>query len=541
MRYVNFDLELFNYSDARNIESFAVRVVSSPAGQQKLSQADVVQLPLDARTLIRRLERRGIDQPGILRLGAMLGDALFPPSVRRLYENSRNKLKENQGLRVRLRLDHFALANIPWEYVYVPRPDGQASVLEGFLALDRHMSIVRFEVLDQPTPRLAPTGGPLRFVGVMSSPVNLEPLRLDRERAMLEQALGTVMAIQATIYENASTDMLIDAFSQPAHIFHFAGHGAFEPTGVDAAGSREGKGVLYLENRERQAVPVPAEHLALILQRRDVRLAVLGGCQTGQRDSVNAWTGVAPALVRAGIPAVVGMQHRILDISAIAFNRQFYLTLAEGHEVDFAVHQARLAMMTGATSDNRDWGVPVLYMRSDDGVLFPPPEPEPGLPAARAVGSAKRAAGPTNTIVDSVSTLRKPTPKSGGKNPLPPPRKIGGDAQPGVFRGAGAAQTAPDLILIDPGLAIDRRAQRAENIGARAPAQPLALRVQLGEALFQRFHIGEIELLCGQLGVDFDAIPGDTRLLKARGLIDLMDRASRLHELSAAMRARKRI
>jgi hypothetical protein len=533
MRYVNFDLELFQYSDARSIESFRVRVLSSPAGQQKLNQAEPVQLPLDARTLIRHLERRGIDHAGLLRLGTLLGDALFPASVRRLYENSRNKLKENQALRVRLRLDHFALANIPWEYVYVARPDGQVSVLEGFLGLDRHTSIVRFEVLDQPTPKLAPTSGPLRFVGLMSSPANLEPLRLDKERAMLDQALGTVMAIKPVFYENASTDMLIDAFSQPAHIFHFAGHGAFEPTGVDASGSREGKGVLYLENRERQAVPVPAEHLALVLQKRDVRLAVLGGCQTGQRDSVNAWSGVAPALVRAGIPAVIGMQHRLLDTSAIAFNRQFYMTLAEGHEIDFAVHQARLAMITGAAGDNRDWGVPVLYMRSDDGVLFPPPEPEPGLPPARPIGAARSTA-----VHDGLAPVLRQASgkaKSNTKNTLPPARNIGSGPQNGAFRGmAQATQQAPDLVLIEPGIAVDRRVRVTAQ-----PLAPLSLRVQLGELLFQRFHIGEIELVCGHLGVNFDAIAGDTRLLKARGLVDLMDQHNRLHELAAAMRTRK--
>ncbi len=513
MRYLNFDLELVHYSDKNNVESFSVRVVSSPAGQQKLSKADVVQFPIDTRTYIRMLEKRGLDRAGIFRLGTILGDALFPPSVRRLYENSRVKLKENTGLRIRLRLDHFALANIPWEYAYVPRPDGQTTGYEGYLGLDRQVSIVRFEELDQPSPKLAPTAGPLRFVALLSSPANLEALRVDRERAVLEESLNSVISIEPSYYSRASVEMMLDAFSQPAHIFHFAGHGTFEQAPGDKFGSREGKGYLFLEDNAQQAVAVSAEKLALVLQNRGVRLAVLGGCQTGQRDAINAWSGVAPALVRAGVPAVVGMQQKLYDKSAIAFNRQFYQTLMRGHEIDFAVHEGRLAMLTQSTEDDRDWGVPVLYMRSEDGILFPPPDAEVADDAAP---------------VRATATQRG---KSAGiKNAgLPPPRRVGSKApaKPAVIAPPRARPPSP------------HSGGEAMRGVAAAPEIPQQLKIFLSELLVQRFNIADIDVMCQALSVDFEALPGQTRTLKAMGLVKHMDQHNRLHDLVTAMRQRR--
>jgi hypothetical protein len=126
----------------------------------------------------------------------------------------------------------------------------------------------------------------------------------------------------------------------------------------------------------------PADDLAMNLRRCGVRLAVLGAGEAGRRDQVNAWTGVARSLTRAGIPAVVGMQYPIRDTSATAFYQGFYRALAAGQPIDAAVTDGRLAIVNRSSEGDRDWGVPVLYMRSLEGVLFPqaPPEPSPPKP-----------------------------------------------------------------------------------------------------------------------------------------------------------------
>ena len=158
----------------------------------------------------------------------------------------------------------------------------------------------------------------------------------------------------------------MEALVQGAHIFHFSGHGKFKVK-WGGYGSKEGKGYLLMGDR-----PLSAEKLALKLAQRGVRLAMLAACESGDLDQFNAWTGIAPALTRAGIPAVVGMQFTVRDKNAIAFSNSFYRALAAHRSIDEAVTDGRQAIFTlGDDDDERDWGVPVLYLRAEEGILFP--------------------------------------------------------------------------------------------------------------------------------------------------------------------------
>ena len=494
MRYLNFDIDAFDYTDRDSCESFSVRVSQSPVGEQKIAAAERVQLPIEARTQHRLLDRRGLDIDGMMRFGALLGQALLPPPVRRMFEASRARLGSDQGLRLRLRLDHFALANLPWEYLYLGDASDRASAdITGFAALDRQLSIVRYELLNRSNASASPparASDALRFIALLSSPASLEPLRLDREEAMIRRSLDAVPMIQQEYAPKARLEDLLDLLAQPADILHFAGHGIFQQKAGGASGtygSREGAGYIVLEDESGKASAVPAERLALLLQNRGVRLAVLGACQTGTRDSVNPWTGVATALVRAGIPAVIGMQFKVLDVNNIAFNRQFYQALAQGNEIDFAVNAGRLAMLARAGDDDRDWGVPVLYMRSDNGVLFP----------------ASRAAEPE--WEPQPYTIRRRY--SDDAPVLPSP----------LFRQAAAALLPP----------------------APLPEDPTQLKVSLRDILNTRFNMADLEVLCHTLGVDFEQIVGESRLRKALSLVEYMGRRARLLDLVSAIRAQR--
>ena len=63
------------------------------------------------------------------------------------------------------------------------------------------------------------------------------------------------------------------------------------------------------------------------------------------------------------------MQYEITDPAAIELSRAFYEALADGMPVDAAVSEARKAISLGV-ENTVEWGTPVLYMRSLDGVLF---------------------------------------------------------------------------------------------------------------------------------------------------------------------------
>ncbi len=412
VQYLNCDIDAFDHEKDAGGERFSVRVVESPGGQHKIGGAEQVTFPPDLRAQLRRLEKRSLDLGETIDLGQQLAGLLLPPRARRMLDRSLDRLDPGQGLRIRLRLDSYALSDLPWEYLYIPAPDTPPEQRgpEGFLVLDRRVSLVRYEQMEQPAESLAPVGdGSLRLVALLAAPRDYPKLDLGTERENIEKAMAGLPGIEAKFFPGGRVTDLEDAVTAGAHIFHFAGHGDFVTEMGADFGTEEGNGALVLVREDGTSELFPVEKLGPNLVGRDIRLAVFGACETGRRDGVNAWTGVAPALTRAGIPAVVAMQYSVKDANAVAFSRRLYTALAAGETIDAAVTDGRLAIFNRSDLDERDWGVPVLYLRTsgtdEGGVLFPkegseavtppptsqPRRTRPPVEAARATDVDKRA------------------------------------------------------------------------------------------------------------------------------------------------------
>jgi hypothetical protein len=390
MKYVNIDVEAFDYTQEGELEKFRVRVAASPAGEQKITDAEQVALPTNLRSRRVMLERRTLNADQTIAFGEDLAAAILPPRARLFLTRSLERLRDDEALRIRLKLDMLALVDLPWEYIYIAESDTAAGQKGpgGFLTLNRRLSLVRYEVMGQAQSQLTPVEGQnLRVVSIMANPDGTPQLDLETERNILQSALSGLGNVTADFYSNATVKMLDDALDKETHVFHFAGHGKFEGDMGASFGSVEGKGFLSLvgENGEEQAFPSGA--LALLLRHRNVRLAVLGACEVARRDTVNAWTGIVPALALAGIPAIVGMQMTISDRNALTFSQRLYQALADGKSIDEAVTVGRIAIFTrAADADERDWGVPVLYHRAAEGVLFPKAATTATTPAGMQAG-----------------------------------------------------------------------------------------------------------------------------------------------------------
>jgi hypothetical protein len=107
-------------------------------------------------------------------------------------------------------------------------------------------------------------------------------------------------------------------------------------------------------------------------------LAVLGACNSAARDEGGAWTGVAPALARENLAAVLAMQLPLQDQNAAHFLAHLYTRVLGGYTIDEAVFEGRHSVYSHTGLENRDWGVPALYLRAAGGVLFPIPPAPPG-------------------------------------------------------------------------------------------------------------------------------------------------------------------
>jgi len=200
---------------------------------------------------------------------------------------------------------------------------------------------------------------------MISSPSDYLRLDVERERSRLEETLEPLIKagkVRVKWLENPTlTDLLRCLREGEYHLFHFIGHGGFD--------KKREEGVLVLEDEQGRDWLADAHRIGTILHDHpSLRLAVINSCE-GARNSLTApFAGVATSLIRQGIPAVVAMQFEITDEAAITFAGEFYAALAGGFPVDAAVAEARKAIYI--QHNDIEWGTPVLYMRSSDGVLF---------------------------------------------------------------------------------------------------------------------------------------------------------------------------
>lgn len=346
---------------------FRAQVSSSPAGW---SGPEWRSVPKRLDFYLRLLERRKMYLDEMIDLGERLSSLLLSEWERRLFSDSLDRLESHQGLRVRLDLPPD-LAYIPWEYLYIRRGDGQKDI-NGFLAMNPRVSITRYEA-SAPSRQADITLEACRLLVVTAEP-DAQPTfpnlgGLSDERFEIADAVRGISQIELCYLEDPSLQQLGDTLLHGADLFHFSGHGRFEQRVGPGLGSFEGEGQIVLVTAQGEPEIVRASRLALVLRGNGVRMAVLNSGESARRDQFDAATGLASSLVRANIPAVVGMQYTLRDRSARAFSRRFYLALAAGLPLDRAVVEGRRAISNKCGDDDRDWGVPVLYLQERSLVL----------------------------------------------------------------------------------------------------------------------------------------------------------------------------
>lgn len=304
-------------------------------------------------------------------VGLKLFKALFVGPVYGRYTASlQEATRRGEPLRVVLRLRVPELAGIPWETLFDPETNEY---------LCQREPVVRYVDAAQPSAPLAATG-PLRILGMVASPVDLEPLDTTEERRRLEDSLGGLReqgSVEMVWVESGNWGALQHRLmAGPWHVVHVIGHG-----GVGADG-----GVLALEDEQTgKASLVSAGRFARLLHacRPVPRLVVLNSCSSGEAAADDLLSSTAAALVHSGISAAVAMQFAVTDPASLAFSRGFYQALAHNIAVDEAVRLGRIAI-DGTSEQTLEWVTPVVYLRTDDTRLFElkkPGEAPKSLPA----------------------------------------------------------------------------------------------------------------------------------------------------------------
>jgi len=376
------DVEYKEYEDfsvliTREDHQYLVRVLTSPAGKG----SGALELPpelTDVGSLVSGLTRtaRGFGSAGmdgsatdLSAVGSMLYAALFESKgkVGPLFQKSLGQVRGKKGLRIRLNLDLEhpeirELARLPWEFLKG----------ETFLNLSDQTPVVR-DLVVAAAPDPLDFEEPLRVLVVVANPSGSPTLNLEEEGENLDDTLSG-NGITVDVVRNVGKRELQDHLDTHAayHVLHYMGHGAF-------AG---GRGCLLLQAEDGGVEQVFGSDLEVMLRdKSDVtRLVFLNACETAVSstdEEADPFGGVATSLIEAGIPAVVAMQFPISDRAAIDFSRTFYERITDGYPVDMAVQMARRMLRLDFGEDNFEWGTPVLFMCSEDGLLFTPNVPPP--------------------------------------------------------------------------------------------------------------------------------------------------------------------
>lgn len=392
-------------------------ILSGPAGRQTgtlhLSPASAAM-----RSSLARLKSFATDEQFLHEFGHTLYTALFPPRLRSALGKHRQALHDGVHLRLKMVIQPAEIAALPWELLC--DEDG--------IPLATSTPIVRFLSYADP-PKPLTVRPPLRVLVSIAAPRDQAPLSTEMEKRRITTALAPLVErglVELTISDRATGIGLLNDLRRGVHIWHFIGHGAFNPLSAN--------GSLAFENESGDTDLIDAKRLRILLEENSVRLAILNACETG-RFSLDPLLGIAPALVRAGIPAVIAMQFNFPDTSAVEFSSMFYQALADGFPVDACVSEGRKAVITRLGLNQPDWAIPVLYMRSPDGHLFVQERREPERPAKPRDSFSFRLPDFSSFRSQDTATLRA----------LVQEVSVATGPAAGAMRGMGAASRRPDV------------------------------------------------------------------------------------------------
>lgn len=397
-RPVKFKLQLGHLLD----QKFETRVLESPMGEPvgngrlPFSQEALVAILKALQTTPYQAEaftstqRNDLEQLGLLKnlhfvpsllekVGKTLYDHVFDnQNVREAFQMAKSQARTiSNTVSFQLRFDENAteLARYPWELLH----DGRRTLLVSeTIELTRYISY-----FEANTALVA--SSPLRLLYITARPNDLSKLPSDTESQTTRQALHPLEnsnQLQVDDLSHATYDTLLDYLDDHTpHILHFDGHGRFsrqchvcgafyyshllrcETCGVDLP---EPQGYLAFEKEDGTVNWISSQILGHLFG-SSLRLAVLSACYSGVVRGETLFGGIGPALIQAGVPAVVATQLPITVGSANRFAKGFYRALARYESLATAVNAGRRRLF-----NTKEWFIPVLYLRSqdDEGHLF---------------------------------------------------------------------------------------------------------------------------------------------------------------------------
>jgi hypothetical protein len=293
-------------------------------------------------------------------------------------------------IRVRISIDDDAdqIATLPWEFVRFPgRPDQKAF----HLAAQKNFVFGRY-LADADERSIRRADNAVRVLFIMSLPDTY-----DTEEE--QERFNSMISRLVTIGGQSLDIRRLDSWS-PRGVSSVFGDFRREGRTIDVVhlvalcrDDKDGPLLLLPTGSGGEQFQDPAPVVQALTEDRLTRpeLVVL---------HLGDWRGdivpehferLAPAFIRAGIPAVLAMQYPMTPPDGPTFVPNFYGKLMEGARIGQAVQAARHDLIFGSQV-NRHFGAPVLYMQSArDGSLLKASDLAESEPGEGRAGESTRA------------------------------------------------------------------------------------------------------------------------------------------------------
>jgi tetratricopeptide (TPR) repeat protein len=245
-----------------------------------------------------------------------------------------------------------ALLDMPWETL---ARNGD------FLAADPIQSFVVFRSIGRgaDSKPARPAYSDLAIMFMAAAPEGLWELDFEAEEAAILKATER-LPVQVVVEESGCADFLKDRLAQdgPFEVIHISCHGDIV-TDVGPA--------LAFETPVGDLALITPGDLSRALGERKPPFVFLSACRTAQSSVWSRAEAIEPfvrAMVRGGVPNIIGWDGSVYDDDAILFARTFYGELAEHASVPFAAATARRELLRSHRNDTqkgRHWHLARMY------------------------------------------------------------------------------------------------------------------------------------------------------------------------------------
>jgi hypothetical protein len=314
-----------------------------------------------------------IDMEALRSMGARLFNILITKKTRDLFLMATGEsIGREEFLPLEIIAEDFEIAGWPWEYIY-NSSDGK------FIAQEFH-PVSRSIFSMSARPPIPPTEGRVRILMILGVPPDDPYTTPTEEVKAIKEVFDTQLGMDnftLEILPASDYKKLRAGFEQgQIDIVHYFGHAGFD--------YQRGEGFLSITRPGSTSFPIYAPDVARLLIASRVRLVFLNACKTAQASPTDnpGRSSVAASLLDAGIPAVIGTQFSLPDISAHTLSATIYNALVTGRPIGEAVRVGRNAMSFADEAAFVDWGIPVLYSTNPAQVIFPPRKGKPAWTAS---------------------------------------------------------------------------------------------------------------------------------------------------------------